>query len=143
MAEKTFNQTFDGYYRDINKEHIPEISAVYFVYTCTYNPNADTVSIEKLIYIGESNNIKSRIFNHDRYKDWLKELKNGQTLCFSYTSVDNLYRNRLEAAYIYKHKPPLNIEYVNNFPFDRTTVISQPQDKTAFISKSFTVDRKD
>ena len=54
MAEKTFNQIFDGYWREQNKSGLPKSSGVYCVYECTYNKTEKTIEIHKLIYIGES-----------------------------------------------------------------------------------------
>lgn len=61
-------------------------------------------------------------------------------LCYSFTEVvDNNDRARVEAALINKHKPPENTEYVNNFPFDTTTI--ETSGRNALLSKSFTVKR--
>jgi hypothetical protein len=47
----------------------------------------------------------------------------------------------VEAAFIFKHKPPENTEYVDKFPFDTTTI--KPREKKAKLSADFTVYRKD
>jgi hypothetical protein len=47
----------------------------------------------------------------------------------------------MEAAYIFKHKPPENEEYIDSFPFDQTTVNSSGI--TRKLNTSFTVKRTD
>lgn len=141
MAAQTFSISIQGYWRDLNKQSIPEHSGVYFVYTAKYNPIEKTVTLLRLIYIGEAGNVRDRITNHEKYKEWLKYVGNGEELCFSTAQVTYDTRARVEAAYIFHHKPPVNTEYVNNFPFDQTRIVSSG--KTAFLSTDFTVYRKD
>lgn len=141
MAEQTYNIEIKGYWRDVNKSNIPNHSGVYFVYESTYNIKDNTVSLHKLIYIGESGDVNDRIANHEKRKDWLKHVRTGNELCFSTGHVASANRIRVEAAYIHKHTPPVNSEYTTTFPFDRTTIISTG--KTALLNTNFTVNRKD
>lgn len=135
--EKTFTNSIDGYWRDINKSGLPSHSGVYFVYSCIYNSNTNSVDIKKLLYIGESINVNNRVSNHEKYEDWKSYLNNGEELCFSTCPVESYYRERVEAAYIYKHKPPVNTEYIYDFPFDNSTIISTG--KTSSLNPHFTV----
>lgn len=137
--KQTFNQTIDGYWRETAVSGIPSHSGVYFVYVGTYNPEQKTVALHKLIYIGESSDVQNRIATHKKWQDWKKYLGKGQELWFSTTPVAPTYRERVEAAYIFKHKPPVNTEYRDSFPFDETTVISKG--KTALLNTNFTVYR--
>lgn len=130
---------FDGYWRDENKSSVPANSGVYCVYTCTYDAKKKTVSLHKLVYIGEAGNCKSRIASHEKHKLWLKHLKSGQVLCYSFGPVPSADRDRAEAALIFKHKPPENTEYTNSFPFDDTTM--SLSGKTKYITSNFTVKR--
>lgn len=139
MAAQTYNMDFDGYWRDQNKGGLPEKSGVYCVYSCVYNKSEKTVSIKKLIYIGEAANVKSRVANHERYNDWKRHLKSGEELCFNFGGVAASDRDRCEAALIFKHKPPENTEYVDSFPFDQTTM--KLTGKTALLETNFTVYR--
>lgn len=139
MAAQTYNVVFDGYWREKNIGGIPSKSGVYCVYECSYNSSSNTVSIKKLIYIGESGNVNDRIKNHDKWDDWRKQLNSGNELCFSFGYVESSYRDRVEAAMIFKHKPPINTEYKNDFPFDTTTLKLTGQ--TALLATSFTVNK--
>jgi len=139
MSEQTFNVELQGYWRDKNKSGISNHSGVYFVYVATYNQQKETVLLNKLIYIGESDNVNVRVQNHEKYEEWKTYLSKGQELYFSTGQVDDNDRFRVEAAYIFKHKPHVNTEYVNSFPFDQTTINSSGT--TALLDTSFKVFR--
>ena len=136
---KTISLNFDGYWREINKGGVPAESGVYCVYACTYNQNEGTVSLRELMYVGESENVRERLANHERLSDWKKRLKSGETLCYSVALVSGNDRNRAEAAVIFHHKPPCNTEYKYSFPYE-TTVI-QTSGKNALLDSFFTVYR--
>lgn len=76
---KKITLDFDGYWREANKDSIPRQSGIYCVYTCTYNATEHTVSIKKMLYIGESTNVHDRIAAHDRLDDWKKKLTANET----------------------------------------------------------------
>lgn len=139
MAAQTYAITFDGYWRDVNKGGIPDKSGVYCVYACFYNAEEKTVRLMNLIYIGESENVRARIANHERYEDWNHYLEIGQELCFSFGPVVSSDRIRCEAAMIFEHKPPANTEYVNDFPFDQTQI--NLAGKIGLLNQNFTVYR--
>jgi len=141
MAEKTFKVDFEGYWREPNISGIPSGSGVYCVYECTYNESSSTVSIHKLIYIGEADDVNDRIKNHENWDDWKKHVRWGNQLCFSYGYEESANRERVEAALIFKHKPLENSEYTDSFPFDKTTIILSG--KTALLKTPFTVERTD
>lgn len=137
MAAKTFGLKFDGYWREENILGIPSNSGVYCVYECRYNPQKDTVSILELIYIGEAGDVNDRIKNHKKWKDWEEYVGEGNELCFSFTYVESAHRDRVEAALIFEHKPPVNEEYKYSFPFDTTSI--KASGKTALLNSNFTV----
>lgn len=139
MIPRKYNVAIQGYWRDRNKAGIPIYSGVYFVYTAIYNEISKNLSLGELIYIGESENVNSRIQNHEKYETWISLLSDGQELCFSTAVVHGDDRTRVEAAYIFKHKPQVNIEYKNSFPFNQTTIISTG--KTILVNINFTVNK--
>ena len=136
---KKISLTFDGYWRDANKDGVPAESGVYVVYECSYDAQAKRVSLKKIIYMGESGDVHDRIDGHEKWPEWRKQVRAGNVICFSFAPIGNPDRERAEAALIFKHKPPTNTEYVNSFPFDETTVTSTG--KTALLHTSFTVQR--
>jgi len=139
MAAMTFNAEFDGYWRDKNISGISASSGVYCVYECTYNQEEKTVSIHRLIYIGEAKDARDRIKNHEKWQDWKKYVRSGNVLCFFFAYVKSENRDRVEAAFIFKHKPPETDGYKNEFPFDTTTI--KASGKTKLLSTNFTVHR--
>ena len=139
MAEQTYSVEFDGYWRDLKKGGVPAKSGIYCVYECTFNAQTNKVSLNKLIYIGESGNVRDRIANHEKYEDWKKHVRQGNELCFSFGAVASTSRERCEAAMIFKHKPPENTEYRNEFPYDKTAM--NLSGKIALLTPTFTVNR--
>lgn len=139
MAVQTYAVQFDGYWREPSKSGVPDQSGIYCVHACTHDTQADTVSLRKLIYIGESDNVRSRISSHEKQRDWERSLKSGEQLCYNFGAVAATSRARCEAAMVFKHKPPENTEYVNEFPFDQTTM--NLSGRTALLHTSFTVYR--
>lgn len=141
MGEQSFEVDFDGYWRESKTGGIPSKSGVYCVYECTHNKEEKTVSIHKLIYIGEAGDVKDRIQNHEKWGDWKNHVADGNELCFSFGYVESENRDRVEAALIFKHKPPENTEYIDSFPFDKTII--SLSGKTRLLNTYFTVERTD
>lgn len=134
-APLTISLEFDGYWREPAISGLPAAAGVYCVYTCTYDKQAQTVAISKLIYIGEAADVRERVTNHELRPTWNKQLATGQVLCFSAATTAS--RKRAEAALIFKHKPPVNTEYKHSFPFDTTTI--NVSGKARLLTPSFTV----
>jgi len=109
------------------------------VYTCKYNALEKTVSIRRLVYIGESENVNKRIDGHEKWTKWRQYLQSGEILCFNFTPI-SIDRVRAEAAMIHHHKPPVNTEYINSFPYDATSM--QTSGRNVLLSSSFMVYRK-
>tara|TARA_R110000868_G_scaffold320692_3_gene581619 strand:- start:1149 stop:1595 length:447 start_codon:yes stop_codon:yes gene_type:complete len=135
--KQAFSIEIDGYWRETAVSGMPSHSGVYFVYVGSYNASTQKVTLHKLIYIGESGDVKNRITNHEKWEDWSKHVGRDQELWFSTGYVEYSNRVRVEAAYINKHKPVENEEYKHNFPFDDTTISSSGD--TALLNTYFTV----
>ena len=134
---KTIALSFKGYWREVKKSAVPEVSGVYCVYAATYHGETETVSLRELLYVGESSDVRDRLANHERLKDWKRRLKAGETLCYAVATVSSSDRERAEAAVIYRHKPPCNVEYVNRFPFETTHI--ETSGRNRFLEAAFTV----
>lgn len=138
MSAKTYHLNFVGYWREPNIGSLPTKSGIYCVYGCTYSTENNTVSISKLIYIGESANVRDRVGNHEKWDVWRRQLWSVEKLCFNAALIDGAAdRQRAEAAMIYKHKPSCNTEYVDNFPYDQTTILTSG--RNARLEEYFTV----
>lgn len=136
---KTISLNFGGYWREVNKGSVPAKSGVYLVYVCRYNETSDAVTLDKLIYIGEAENVRERIDGHEKWPEWRQYVPRGSEICFSFAGVTSPDRERAEAALIYYHKPPCNVEYVDSFPFEDTTVESTG--RCTLLSSPITVRR--
>lgn len=138
MFSNDYNLNFSGYWLDASAGSMPTVSGVYCVYTCTYNSLLNQVSIKKLIYIGQAGNVQQRVSGHEKWADWKREICPGERLCFSTAAIglfDDL--DRAEAALIFWHKPNLNSEYVNRFPFQPTKITTSGSN--ALLSSQFSV----
>lgn len=121
---KTIDLSFDGYWREVNQASIPNNSGVYLVYACRYDQASRTVTLEKLIYIGEAGDVRDRTSKHEKWPEWRKLVPQTSQICFSFAEITSPDRERAEAALIYYHKPPCNDEYLNEFPFEDTEIKS-------------------
>lgn len=140
MATKTIYLTFNGYWRELNISGIPKKSGVYVVYECFYNQQTNKVDLKNIIYVGEAEDVNDRIANHEKWDEWRKYCATYNQICFSFAPVISPDKDRAEAALIYKHKPPVNDEYKDTFPFDETTISLSGE--TILLYTSFTVCRK-
>lgn len=138
---KELELDFVGFWREPAISGLPSKSGIYCVYTCTHNKEEKTVSVKNVVYIGESADVRDRIDGHEKWDTWKKQCKQGEVICISCALIASSDRNRGEAAMIYKHKPILNMEYMNSFPYDKTKIITTGKNKG--LSSSFVVDRDD
>lgn len=133
---KSYSLFFDGYY--LGGGGLPAKSGIYCVYACTNDATGNRVSIRKLLYIGESADVRERVSGHERRRDWERELQYGEVLCFSAALIaPRSDRQRAEAATIHHHKPPCNKEYVHSFPYEQTTISTSG--RNADLDTNFTV----
>ena len=137
MAAMSFTTDFEGYWSYKNRGYIPDKSGVYCVYSGKLNQSTNKVTLRKLIYIGESYDVRQRLQNHETLDEWKKYLQSGEDIWFSFASVESAYRVRVEAALINHHKPPVNVEYKENFPYDTTKITTKGAN--ALLSSVFTV----
>lgn len=136
---KTISLEFDGYWREVNKASVPARSGIYLVYVCRYNKLQKKVTLDELTYIGEADDVRDRIENHEKWPKWRQRVPEGSEICFSFAGVTSPDRERAEAALIYYHKPPCNDEYIDSFPFEDTTV--QSTGECALLSSSIAVSK--
>ncbi|MDE1495106.1 GIY-YIG nuclease family protein [Xenorhabdus bovienii] len=126
MTGRTISLEFEGYWTEENKTSVPSSSGIYCVYTCEHNKINRKVTLKKLIYIGESSNVESRITNHNKLEYWKRQLGRGETLCYAVAKVTTGESDRLraEAALIRTCRPSVNTEHKGDGPFayNKTTV---------------------
>ena len=136
MTAKSHSLAYQGYWREANAKFIPTQSGVYSVYACRNNRPNNSVSIRKLIYIGEAQNVRNRISSHEKLPIWRRHRATGEELCFNFAPIV-VDRGHVEAALIHHHKPPENTEYVRIFPYEKTTVSASG--RNMFLDSYFTV----
>ena len=128
---------FKGYWTDENKTSIPNKSGIYCVHRGM--DNGTTVDLRELLYIGESGQVCDRVSSHKKRDSWISNLGYGETLIYSFGGIV-FNRERAEAALIYHHKPPTNVEYKDSFTFEDTEI--SLSGKTNLLTEYFVV-RKD
>ena len=138
MTAQSYQLQFDGYWREPKKGGIHAKSGIYCVYTSKYNSRTGKVSLNKLIYIGESPNVRDRISDHEKWPNWRRHLRPGEEITFNIAPIITS-RELAEAAMINWHKPPESTEFVNDFPYDRTTITTSG--RNALLTGRFTVER--
>ncbi len=139
MSEQSFTLNFKGFWLESHIDSIPFDSGIYCVYACSFNKQTKTVIINKQVYVGEADDVNQRRKNHEKWPDWKKALSYGEELCFSFAHFDSPNRTRVEAALIFKHKSPINDDYKDSFPFDKTTILLSGA--TELLFQIFTVER--
>ena len=138
MAEKIYSLKFDGYWVEANASGLPSLSGIYCVYACMHDAQRATVTLRRVLYIGEALNVHARVGSHEKRPLWEANLVRGEKLCFSAALIwPDADRQRAEAAMIYQHKPPCNKEYVHAFPFAQTTIVASGSN--VLLTGSFTV----
>jgi hypothetical protein len=122
MSEQVHELKFSGYWREPNAGGIPAESGIYGAHVCTFNEEEKSVSLQQLLYIGESDNAKASVANHLLWPTWRQYLSNDEQLCFNFAPVGQDVCRRIAAALIFHHKPPCNDEFSDDFPFPPTAI---------------------
>lgn len=138
---RDFKLDFEGYFIDMNA--LPTYGGIYLVYKGSYDPQTDKVSLDELIYIGETDNIRKRHTDgHEHQSDFdkaIKSIANGKVI-YSTAKIENEDdRKRVENALIYHEQPDINTDGKDSFKHPSTRVISNGKSK--FIDGDFTQDR--
>lgn len=97
-----------GYWRDIHSDNLLDESGIYIVYVCTFNQQSNSVTLHRIIYIGESENIKTRVQNHNLKPCWLNQIGTGEELCYAFALCNENDRVIVEATLINQIKPVCN-----------------------------------
>lgn len=111
----TYQLNFKGYWREINKVGIPNASGIYLVYRSVYNSSSNTVGLKEIIYIGQAENVNSRLQRHEKQHDFENQLQRGEELCYSFAPVEKQNLDIVENALLLMQKPKLNKDSVNSY----------------------------
>ncbi|MBB3182958.1 hypothetical protein FHR95_000482 [Halomonas fontilapidosi] len=140
MSDQILSLKLLGYWTDEQLGDIPDISGIFCVYAGTPAGEGEP-EVERLLYIGESGDVRQRIRHHELREKWSGQLESGQVLCYSVAAATYVYRERLEAAMVNLHKPPVNHDYIDRFPFDTTEM--HLRGRTDKLVSQFIVERAD
>lgn len=114
MNEYSLN--FRGYWIDAHTSGIPKVSGVYLVYRCTYD--AEGVTLKELLYIGQSADLNECVNNYEQKETFLRECRDGETICYSVAEVSQADLDVVENALIFAQKPRLNTRLKDSFEHD-------------------------
>ena len=108
---QTYTIHIEGYWRDKNKAGIPSYSGIYFVFIATYNDPNDTISLIKLLYVGENENVRRAVTENPDFAYWRSFLIAGEELCFAAAEMASAGRTAVRAAIVFNLRPPANTEF--------------------------------
>lgn len=130
---KQYELEFDGYW-EVGTTGVADYAGIYCIYV--WPPHE--IDNSRLIYIGEAEDIESRVDEHIGNEDMFLRFvyhaiienreppasgKISEELYFSAARIEvRGDRERAEAAMINFHKPPANKEYKHNFIFPDTEI---------------------
>lgn len=137
MPAYSYSILLEGFVMDNELDTLPAYSGIYCIYEMIARANPGEFEPARLLYIGEAGNLRERIKNHDKMNVWQFSIKSKNKLGFTYAKVDSFNRLRVKAALVFRHKPELNDEYLNEFPFHATIVKSDG--RTDFLDTLFSV----
>lgn len=135
---RTFKLHFEGSILDENRSSLPTYSGVYLVYCGTLSADRKQVSCRTIIYIGQAEDIRRRHSDHERRKDFLEQLLQGEVLFYSYAKVEPALLNRIENALIFHQQPPLNNSGKESYLYPDTEIDSDGQ--CALLDKQIIVE---
>ena len=115
---KNIKLSFKGYWREEKRQYIPHFTGIYLVYSCKYCQSEDAVSLSDLIYIGQSEDVNSRISDHCQKNDFTPTLKEGETLCFSVAAVNHELLDLVENALVCAQKPTCNKRLTDSYRYE-------------------------
>lgn len=116
MADiKKYNITFKGYRLEENASSLPEYSGVYMAYRCDYNKITNKVTLKEIVYIGQAENLRTRILSHNNTKDLHVGCAEGELICYAYASVSLNDLDVVENALIFAQQPRLNQKLKESF----------------------------
>ncbi|WP_346798573.1 hypothetical protein R5M92_05935 [Halomonas sp. Bachu 37] len=139
MSEMMLSPEMLGYFTEDDLQDIPDDSGVYCVFSAAEDTSSGEMDVKSLLFIGHHRNLRHAIMHHEDKAKWRDRLKEGEELWFSAALCSLANCERLEAALVYAHKPPLNRRYVDTFPFDQTVV--HVMGKKRLLMNPFTVER--
>ena len=104
--------------------NIPDEEGIYIV-LCgkrSAEPSKWDTSSYELLYIGEAEEVRSRIVGHEKWSLWKQNCKNYLLLKVAKCKLGTANRQKVECCLIYKTKPTCNVECKDDFPYKDDTI---------------------
>ena len=123
MAKISATMNWDGVWEieeDNIPSNIPDEEGIYMV-LCgkrSSEPNKWDTSSYKLLYIGESDKVRSRIIGHEKWPKWKRSCVNHTLLKVAKCNFGTTKRQKVECCLIYNTKPTCNDECKDDFPYE-------------------------
>lgn len=134
MSEQTFRINIEGCQK--SNDEIPRSPGLFFVFEA--KPNHSGAILLRLIFVGSAEKLRDGIQAFRKDFDSARFLREGNMLCYHIAPIaDAATRERVQAAFIYAHKPPANDKYKYRFPYAETRVVSEG--KIGFLKADFVV----
>ncbi|MCB9233965.1 MAG: GIY-YIG nuclease family protein [Bacteroidia bacterium] len=115
----TLNLYFNGLWSEEYFGRLPDFSGIYAIYEGRFINGR--VQLSHVLYIGQSENIRSRIAFHEKLSEFRENLRPDWKL---YLSAAKVYKERarlrMEAAMIYHFQPIFNVDGSDWFQYGRT-----------------------
>ncbi len=104
--------------------NIPDEEGIYMVHSGKRSdePNKWVPSSYELLYIGEAEEVRSRIAGHEKWSCWKRNCKNHILLKVARCRFGTTKRQKVECCLIYKTKPTCNDECKDDFPHKNDTI---------------------
>lgn len=104
--------------------YIPDEEGIYMVLCGKHSsdPNKWDTSSYELLYIGEAEEVRSRIVGHEKWSRWKRNCVNHILLKVAKCNFGTVKRQKVECCLIYKTKPICNDECKDDFPYKDDTV---------------------
>ena len=134
---KQINLDFDGFWIERKMEKLPQQAGIYVVYEGAYDEEGKSVHLEKIVYVGKSDNFAAQINGHEKFGAWKEECGESNELFFACAPIEGEDREIAFAALIYEQEPPVNEQYKDVFPFEDTEI--ELSGKTGLLVTTFEV----
>ena len=119
-TDKKYDLSFQGFFRDASE--LPKKPGVYCVHSGVYNEIAKTVTLRKLLYIGQSDCVGIHLANSSNLQVWSGKLSCGEELWFSFAQIDADELDRCASALVYDNQPECNSIGKDGFRYMDTIV---------------------
>jgi len=92
----------------------------------------------ELLYIGEAEQVRSRVDRHEKWPCWKQNCKNHILLKVARCKFGTTKRQKVECCLVYKTKPTCNDECKDVFPYEDDTIQITNTGMTSPLSGSYT-----